>query len=329
MKDGPDASKSWAPKRRAFRQLQRSSAPKSYRLEKAEEEIFMPARSVLSLLIAPLLTAGLAFSQWTAEGRFPPPVPGSLAGDQGSLGPGLTPQGSIREYDTLAALPVVRPPEQHPVADTVSLFQLQHRVPRKARSEYSKAVKLAPKHLNIAIMHWKKAVAIDPQYLDALNCLGVAYLVQGDTAIAAAYFRKMIDTDPQSYAGYVNLTVALLAQCDYTGAERSAREATNVRRGEGLRDRYLLGVSLVMQEKYTPEAVRNLEGIRAEVPPARVFLARALAGTGRLTEAISELQQYLEGKSPDADLRKLANKWLDILNKKQAVLGEQASLTSR
>src|SRR5439155_9086184 len=77
---------------------------------------------------------------------------------------------------------------------TVSIRQLQHKIPSDARKEYSKGQAAVRKGDHLAALdHFQKAVTIDPEFADAYSNLGAAQLSLGQLETAAEQFQKAVD----------------------------------------------------------------------------------------------------------------------------------------
>ena len=93
-------------------------------------------------------------------------------------------------------LPKLKKPAR-PVSGTVSVARLSHKVPPKARKEFEKASKAESKgKTKDVIKHLEKALAIDPDYMEAHNNLGTQYLRAEEYAKAELHFRKACELDP-------------------------------------------------------------------------------------------------------------------------------------
>ena len=93
----------------------------------------------------------------------------------------------------------------------VSSAQLS--VSENALKEYEKASKkLGTSDVEGAIAHLKKAVALQPQFVDAWNTLGTLAYKSGQFLLAEGYFREALRHQPDYYPSMVNLGGALLSQ---------------------------------------------------------------------------------------------------------------------
>jgi tetratricopeptide (TPR) repeat protein len=117
-------------------------------------------------------------------------------------------------------------PSDRPISGIVSLRDLEHPVPKKARQEAFEAQQFAhANNLPKAIAKLEQAIRIDPSYRDAHINLGVLYVRLGRTADARAEFQKALDIGPPSAPIYVDLALASSALGDYPAAEAFAHKA--------------------------------------------------------------------------------------------------------
>jgi hypothetical protein len=97
-----------------------------------------------------------------------------------------------------------------PVSGRISVALLKHHVPGKARREFVRAGDETRKgHLDAAIQHLKKAIEIDPAYVEAQNNLGAGYIELGDHEQAIPHLRTASRLDPTSIFARTNLGIAL------------------------------------------------------------------------------------------------------------------------
>ena len=106
---------------------------------------------------------------------------------------------------------------------TVSLTQLSHTIPLKAQREFEKGQKAGLKGDNDRwVEHLKKALEIDPAYLEAYNNLGVAYMRKGQNEEALNQFDKADELDHNQSAVSDNRATVLLLLRRYPEAEKVA-----------------------------------------------------------------------------------------------------------
>jgi superkiller protein 3 len=182
---------------------------------------------------------------------------------------------------------------------TVSLQQLNHKVPAAAQKAYQKGEQAASKgNLEEACTQFEEAVKIDPEFADAYNDLGAAKAGLNQLPEAAAEFQKAIDLAPEHPLALPNLSIVLAKMKNYHDAGEVARRALRVVPGSG-RIHYILAVSILADRGNLDEALAHLERASADVPSAHITAAEILAQRGRSPEAIRHLEEYLAGAAPD------------------------------
>lgn len=203
-------------------------------------------------------------------------------------------------------LPSVR--KERPISGLVSVKQLSHKPPKAARKAFEKSAKLfEKKDIAGSLAALEQAVAIDPEFVPALNNLGARYVLTGRFAEAISTFRKALAIDPDAPMVHTNLAQALIHKGRIAAAEAQSRKAIDLD-PEDPRAAYLLGLSLVMQKKYTPEAMDHLQRSEEFVPRARLTLAVAQAQSGLFADARKTLTSCLE--SPEEPVRAEAKRML-------------------
>jgi tetratricopeptide (TPR) repeat protein len=204
----------------------------------------------------------------------------------------------------------------HTGAATISVDDLSHAIPRGALKQFQKATTCRRKgDLQGAIEHLNQAIAIDPQFWGAVNDLGSVYFALNRLDLAIQQFQKVIDMNPHEKMGYANLAIALLHKEDAAGAERAAREEIKLDRASTL-GHLLLGVSMVVQKRFTDETQHNLEMAVREFPVAHLMLAMDFVENLKFDRAKEELNRYL----PDGNAAGigLAKQWLDYIDRTTA-----------
>jgi tetratricopeptide (TPR) repeat protein len=222
----------------------------------------------------------------------------------------------LNPIDVDGTVPDASTQTQDPVGPggTISIKRLNHKVPGKAAKEYEKGTHLRDKHkFEQALSHFQKALEIDPEFVEAANDIGATYADLKRVADAQAAFEKTIKIDPQYWSGYFNLAVMYMVRGEFADGERAARRATDLNRSNA-GNRLILGMALVLENKFTDEAIGLLENTRDEYPQAHLFLARALAGRGRNETARTEIRNFLGCPlAQDAEAKELAESWLQAL----------------
>jgi tetratricopeptide (TPR) repeat protein len=201
----------------------------------------------------------------------------------------------------------IRLPEQNSAdrskESTISLRQLSHKVPAAAQKAYRKGEQAAAKgRLEEARAAFQQAVAIDPEFVDAFNELGATEAGLHDLPDAAEAFQKAIDLVPEHRLALPNLCIVLAQMKRFHEAAEVARRALKVVPGAG-RIHYILAVSLMSEHGNVDEIILHFERAAADVPSAHVTVAELLAQRGRSSEAIRELEEYLQTAAPGDALR--------------------------
>jgi tetratricopeptide (TPR) repeat protein len=176
---------------------------------------------------------------------------------------------------------------------TVTLHELRHRIPARAQREFERALKAVEKgQKEDAIRCFKRAILADPEFQAAINNLGVLYIRSNSLELAVEQFTKAISIDPHAAPPYLNLAVVYLRQGQYVEAERVARRAVDLARGDP-NPLLVLGVSLVLEQRFTRETEGILIKAAASRPVAALWLALGLLQRGDLAAAREHLKRYI------------------------------------
>ena len=141
----------------------------------------------------------------------------------------------------------------------VSLARLQHRVPPRAAREFDREGRaFQGGDTEGSVAHLRKALEIDPDYMEAHNNLGARYMALNRFEDAAAEFHRAIELDPAAEKAFANLAGALLLLGRVREAEAAARRAVALD-PEHFQGHYLLGRVLVAEGKDREEAARELD----------------------------------------------------------------------
>jgi tetratricopeptide (TPR) repeat protein len=181
----------------------------------------------------------------------------------------------------------------NPIYPTLTLHELAHRVPNRAAKEYGRALKAKHKgNYYDAISHFQNAVFVDPEFSAALNDLGTTYLQLSKIDLAIQQFSKAIVVDLRAALPCSNLAIAYLRQKQYRDAERTARRAVDLDRA-GTHSLLVLGVALVLENRFTGEAERILTKASVEFNFAHFWLGLGLIQKGNIAGGRDELKAYL------------------------------------
>ncbi len=160
------------------------------------------------------------------------------------------------------------PAGEKPVTGTISARHLEHRVPSKALRELREEEK-AIHHGDLpdSIAHLRRALEIDPEYMEAHNNLGVRYMSAGELDKAETEFRKAAALDPAATPVLLNWASVLFNLERYDQAETQARQALT-REPSSSRAQYVLGLALLAERKSARECLRALEAAAPDYPKA-------------------------------------------------------------
>jgi tetratricopeptide (TPR) repeat protein len=183
--------------------------------------------------------------------------------------------------------------------DTVSLQQLQHKVPSAARKAFDKGVLAAHKGKEAeAEAFFRKAVEVDPEFADAYNELGAAEVSLGKLPEAAGNFQKAIDLAPEHRLALPNLSIVLAKMKRYREAGQVARRALRVMPASPTL-RFILAASLIAGHGDTEEAMANLRQAETAIPKAHLLEAQLLEEEGHRADAVTEVEEYLRVAAPN------------------------------
>lgn len=197
----------------------------------------------------------------------------------------------------------------------VSAGELDQQVPDAARKEYEKGVQLSEQeNFKDAAERFKKAIALFPNYLMALNNLGVQYLKLGQWAEAAKQFEAAIEINSKALNPRQNLGIALIEQKKYAQAIEHLNQAIAIDSSSATAHLYLgiasLGVDEIDQAERELLAALSTGG--DAYSNAHFFLGLAYIKKGDRNRAIGELKAYLE-KQPKGEKAPRASQLIEKL----------------
>jgi predicted Zn-dependent protease len=198
--------------------------------------------------------------------------------------------------------------------------QLNQNIPKSARKEYDKAVNAdGAGKTNEAIRHYAKAVELAPEYYEARNNLGSAYLAKSQFQQAQDQFEKVIQSNPSDAAAYFNLANLYLLKSQYSQSEGWVEKG--LRREPDSAFGHFLEGSLCSRTGRPSEAESSLR--RAlELDPfmskAHLALVNLYLQQKRDKDAAAELRLFLKNFPEDP----FAPKAKQVLQKLEAVTGK-------
>jgi Tfp pilus assembly protein PilF len=188
-------------------------------------------------------------------------------------------------------------PRTTPLAETVSVKEL--RVPAPAVKEFQRSLKaIRSGDFQSAAEHLRKAIQIDPDFVQAHDNLGLSYVQLSQYENAVSEFQQAIALDTNVQESHRNLGLGLFLLRRYPEAELATRQALQLN-PRGNYARYTLGRILAAEGSGSAEAEQLLRQSIVDFPDARLPLAQVLLNKGSNEEAAAELRTYL--KSPDAN----------------------------
>lgn len=198
----------------------------------------------------------------------------------------------------------------------ITLHELTHIVPKKARKEMEKGERARlDNRYEEAIAHYNEAISLDPEYIAARNNLSVCLIRQGKLPEAATTLEEAVRIDPHSGPLFLNLAVVYELAGNLEAAERAARRTTDLNRGD-VTSRVFLGLVLVKRGKYTDEALQCLRKGEDTFPCAHMYSAKIFLEWRDMEKAKMELQAYLA--SGEQIQRNVASHWIDLIDRESA-----------
>lgn len=156
-----------------------------------------------------------------------------------------------------------------------------------------------------AAEHFREALMLDPDHVDANTNLGNSLLRDGKTTEALEHFRRVLHAKPDFAEGHLNIANAFVMEGDYTRAIPEYKTALQLdshlaaaHRGVGVA--YMAAGSMAEAEQELRVALA-LDGSQVE---SHLALAMLLEKQGRTAAAADEYKRVLE-LSPDNDQARL------------------------
>ncbi len=219
------------------------------------------------------------------------------------------------------ALDIEEPPPALNQADVFRVSRARLGIPSRARDAMIRAdVARTRGDVRAVRENLEKAVALYPDYVEALNNLGSWHLKHGTHGDAIEYLSRATAADPGFYAAWVNLGSALLRGSRYEEALAANRKAlalhpydTTVLSQTGLNYFYLQRFD---EAKDCLEKVLEMDPAYANSP--QLFLAQIAVVQNRADDAEQYLRGYLQ-VHPNAPGAPDVRRWLARLSTPDAM----------
>ncbi len=179
---------------------------------------------------------------------------------------------------------------------TVSAGELSQKVPAAAQKEFERASNASKDgKIEEAITHYRKAIAIYPNFLMARNDLGARLMAQDRLDEAAEELRMAITIDPKAFNPRLNLGMVLVKQHDFAQGATELRTALSLD-PTSASGHFYLGLALLgiddpdhaEKEFKTAYAIGGTEYALALFHLGELYLNR-----GEREAALKAFQQYL------------------------------------
>lgn len=199
----------------------------------------------------------------------------------------------------LRPLERVSEPRQPP---TVSARQLSHQPSGEALDLYLQAMRaIEHKKPEQAAKRLRRAVELDPGYVDAYNELAVLAMGEKKYQEAESFLRRALAKDPEAPHPLLNLGITL----DYLGRYADAVEPLQKLlqlRPQWLAPHAYLGIALLETDQAAEAEPHLQQATRADLREqalAYLYLGKLYAQTGERDQAVAAWTSYLE-KDPDS-----------------------------
>lgn len=184
-------------------------------------------------------------------------------------------------------------------------------VPKRAMEFYEKASKLAAaKEYGAAIKELKLAVAEYPNFVNALNQIGVLHMQLNELDLADESFKAALKIRPEAYEPLINRSITLFRLARFKDAEAVLRSTLKIK-AESPVAYYYLGRTLNKMGRNEEAEMAYLTCVKmspGEFKEAHRLLAAIYLNRGAAQRVVEELETYLRlvPTAPDAeDLRKI------------------------
>ncbi len=200
------------------------------------------------------------------------------------------------------------------------LRQFNQQIPKQARKEYDKGIKAdGAGKVDEALRHYTRAIELAPDYYEARNNLGSAYLATSQFPKAQDQFEKVVQANPSDAAAYFNLANLYLLENRYPESEAWVEKGLS-REPASAFGHFLQGslYSRTGRPSEAESALRRSLELDPFMSKAHLALVNLYIQQKRDPEAAAELRLFLKNFPADPFVPKAKQ----VLQKLEAVAGE-------
>lgn len=178
----------------------------------------------------------------------------------------------------------------------------------RAQHEVDQAIKdLKSSKTSNARKHLEKALKMAPSHPGVIYLMGLSYLHDNETDKAIPYLEKSLSIDPSEFQPRLALATVRYRQANYSAAIDLLKDVSG--NGPGAWEaQWILAASYLHLKNYEEARKHAEESLKANKKKARgvrLVLGEALAGLGRLPQAIKELETFLKENSHNPEKAKV------------------------
>jgi tetratricopeptide (TPR) repeat protein len=194
---------------------------------------------------------------------------------------------------------------QAPRSTNEAVVPHDHSLPAAAQEALAKGQELMfKKHdAKASIEHFKKAIQLDPAFLQGHILLGNAYMQTAQWAEAQSAFEKAAKLEPQSSVAFLGIGSALNQQLDYAGAQEPLRQSLELNR-DSAEAHYELARALWGLNKWEeaePHVQKAIQ-LNKDYASPHILMGNIYLQEENPAFAMAEFQEYLRlaPQGPDA-----------------------------
>lgn len=209
-----------------------------------------------------------------------------------------------RGYVPVNLLPLEKKPE--PPADVISARRLAHPPSKKALKLYQEAMdEIKEGKSKPAEEKLRRAIEVDPQFVDAYNELAVLQMAKKEYAAAEALLRRALEKEPEALHPLLNLGISLNYLARHQEAVEPLRRVLQ-QSSDFLVAHVHLGIALLETDQLAEAETHLVRGTAADNSLDRglayLYLGKLYAQKGDISKAVAAWKTYLQmdPSSPNA-----------------------------